>query len=269
MSSLQNILHSIRLKQLIDNEVAKYQSKHVLKSGGYELIEIRVMPDDQKVLCESEKINGTKCGRPIKNVMVVKDRKGNRLNIGTTCYKQAMYATDANCPRQADYETYKSDLRVKAHCKDTVRNQIAQVKRQLPTIVGASRSIGIPTDERRFLKLFKEGKDDVALKELIDLQRQFTTYQRRNEAKPTDPTYIQRFKSDVKAAITKVEGLRSTLPERFKSEPLAKVIPFNEKLIEYLKAEGFTDVVIKEVFKHYRQPFPKSQVTTMARKTPW
>lgn len=257
--SLQSILDQARFKELVSDALNTYRANYVVEHKGYTLVAMKHV--DTPVKCESETIDGSSCGRPIRNVMVVKDHKGNLINVGTTCYKRAMGATDARCPKEAGFESFKADKQLYRRVKLDLDSKVNQLSKQLPAMVAAARTVGINTTESYFRKLLKDGKVSNVVIELMDIQAKYAAHKRRYQPNATDPEYMKKFKADVLKARSYVDHLISV--------KAPQPVKFDKTLYDLL-GKHFTEPVVREIFKYYNKPLPTEVKTSKITSTnPW
>ena len=259
---LNEILNQIRINQLLRKSITDFDNNFTTKNKEWTLIEIKRLPDGQNVNCESEKINGKTCGRPIRNIMVVEDKHGQILNIGTSCYQQAMGINDTRCPKASNFKDRKVDARLLKHYNADLKLALNEVEVKLPQMVKAANMMGNDVTVDHFKDLLDSKNYKDAITELVDIQHQFKNYrEKRIRVAKNQPTYVKKFDQDIARATQLVNTLRNQLA------PME--LRFNESLFNTLESKGFTEQVITEVFKHFNKDVPTSKITTMARKTPW
>lgn len=257
--SLQNILDTVRFKELVSNLLNTYRSNYVVNYKEYTLIAIKRV--DVPVKCQSEKIDGTKCGRAIHNVMVVKDRNGNLINVGTTCYKRTMNATDTKCPKEGSFNDFRSDKQLYHRVKVDLDSKVNQLIKQLPSMVTAARMIGLNTNEEHFRKLIKAGKINVAVTELMEIQSKYAAHKGRYQPKANDPEYLKKFKLDMLKALSYINHLATV--------KAPQPVIFDKALYDAL-LKHFSDPVVRELFKHYGKKLPASVKTSkITSSNPW
>lgn len=259
---LKDVKNQLRIIEIINDKVGSFKQSHVLKRQDWQLIEVKRLPAHYAMTCESAKFNGKACGRRIQNVMVIRNKKGQILNVGTTCYEQIMGATDKTRPSIDDFNTFRSDRILLRDCKDVLQSQLVDIEKSLPKMIAAGNQVGLKTSENDIKQLIQNQEIDKAINELLRIQTAYSKALKQKQAEyDAAPTYVKRFKDDIekcRASILKKQ--RATTP---------KILEFDLNLYNQLKTEGFTLSVIKEVFKIYNKNLPSGVNPTMARKNPW